>query len=215
MAENKDITGYASYRREADAIEQTRRFRHDIKNHLASLKALIDSGNYERASEYAGILLGRLDKISEDAKTYSDSVIADAVFSSLATKCADDGVDFEASCIFDGLKISDVELCTVLSNLADNAYEAVLKAPVGKRFIRFSVSRREKWFIILEENSFDGTIVRSDGDFHSTKADPDLHGYGLKNIKAVAESHGGKVEVEIDEKEQMFYISVIFPRNKV
>ena len=213
MEDNKSFDQYARYKSRADAIYETRRFRHDFKNHLIALKSLIDSGNTKRASEYADSLLGRLEEAGKGARTYSDNVIADAVFSVLAEKCEASGIDFDAEAVFGGFDIDDVELCAVLSNLADNAYEAALKAPPGKRLIRFFVSRREKWFIINEENSFGGNIYLTDGDIPpSSKGDAERHGFGLKNVKEIASAHGGKVEINIDEKEQMFYISVIFPR---
>lgn len=43
---------YNYYITQAQTLEEMRRFRHDYKNLLSGLKVLIDSGEYERASEY-------------------------------------------------------------------------------------------------------------------------------------------------------------------
>ena len=59
---------------------------------------------------------------------------------------------------------------------------------------------------IFCENPY-SSLRKENNSFISTKKDSANHGLGLKQIRHIAEKHGGTVE--IDTKEEVFSISVI------
>ena len=205
---------YSYYITQAQTLEEMRRFRHDYKNMLSGLKVLIDSGEYKRASEYLSSIATRFDGMSKKSVSYSDNMLADAVLQNLARRCESAGVTFSGSLsISKEIPLGDPELCTVLSNLADNAFEAVQKVPEGERFITFSGSRRVKWLTITVENSYDGVLFTDRGSIVTRKEDSVMHGLGLKSICSIVESvPGASVRIEPSPEEKIFRVTLFFPR---
>lgn len=205
---------YNYYITQAQTLEEMRRFRHDYKNLLSGLKVLIDSGEYERASEYLSGIAARFDGMSKKSVSYSDNMLADAVLQSLARRCESAGVTFSGSLsIGKEIPLGDPELCTVLSNLADNAFEAVQKVPEGERFITFTGSRRVKWLTITVENSYDGVLFTDRGSIVTRKEDRVMHGLGLKSICSIVDAvPGASVRIEPSPEEKIFRVTLLFPR---
>lgn len=205
---------YNYYITQAQTLEEMRRFRHDYKNLLSGLKVLIDSGEYERASEYLSGIAARFDGMSKKSVSYSDNMLADAVLQSLARRCESAGVTFSGSLsIGKEIPLGDPELCTVLSNLADNAFEAVQKVPEGERFITFTGSRRVKWLTITVENSYDGVLFTDRGSIVTRKEDRVMHGLGLKSICSIVDAvPGALVRIEPSPEEKIFRVTLLFPR---
>lgn len=111
------------------------------------------------------------------------------------------------------IPLGDPELCTVLSNLADNAFEAVQKVPEGERFITFTGSRRVKWLTITVENSYDGVLFTDRGSIVTRKEDRVMHGLGLKSICSIVDAvPGASVRIEPSPEEKIFRVTLFFPR---
>ena len=51
---------FAYYNGQAKYLDEFRQFRHDYKNRLAGLKALLDNGDTERAKEYLADIIKRV-----------------------------------------------------------------------------------------------------------------------------------------------------------
>ena len=214
-AEKNIESQYDFYDAQAKNIEKLKTFRHDYKNQLAGLKALIDAGEYARASEYLAALSVKFDGIGGTV-SFSDNTLADSILQNLAKRCEQANIRFTASVIIGkDLPVNDLELCTLLCNVADNAFEATENLDSREKYIQFTTSRREKWIIITAENSFDGIIKTEKNQIVTKKKDSAFHGRGLKTINGIMTSvPGGSVRLEPDAEEGVFRISLIFPRNK-
>lgn len=209
----REMRYYSYYSTQAQTLEEMRRFRHDYKNQLAGLKVLIDSGEYERASAYLAGIATRFDSARTKTRSYSDNMLVDTILQNLAHRCEEAGIEFSAEVpIGSEIPLADYELCTVLCNMADNAFEAASKC-TENRFISFTGSRRVKWLTVTAENSYDGVLLTDKGGIVTRKSDRASHGLGLKSIRAIVESvPGANVRIEPDPEEKVFCISLIFPR---
>lgn len=206
---------FAYYNGQAKYLDEFRQFRHDYKNRLAGLKALLDNGDTERAKEYLADISEKFDVMREHTKTFSNNTLIDSILQNLSVRCSNAGISFDAAVIVGNeLPLSDIDICTIFYNLADNAYEAASKDYKGEKFVNFITSRRAKWLIITAENSFDGILIKSKkNEIETSKNDDISHGIGLKNIKNIVESvPGATVKIEPDMEERIFRISLIFPR---
>ena len=99
--------------------------------------------------------------------------------------------------------IRNVDICTILVNLLDNAIEACEKIDNSEdRYIKLSISSLGGMVVIKVENSCsqfvfdDGQIV----ELKTTKNDSKSHGYGLKIVKAIANKYNGELEIRHDSK---------------
>lgn len=198
----------------AKVLGELKKFRHDYKNQLFGIAALLENGEYDRAKKYVSELTDKVETSSSNKCSYSDNLLIDAVLQKLAFECEKEGVCFEAAVIAGAdFPLSDIDICSVFGNVADNAFEAVLKqnADNKERFIRFTTSRREKWLIITAENSYDGDILFDEnGVLCTSKTNKDNHGIGLSSVKSAVESVGGTVKLCAEDG--IFALSMVFPR---
>ena len=207
-----------SYQKQAKDTSELRKFRHDYKNQLSGLQILIESQEYDRAKAYLEEISNNFSLACEKQKTYSDHALVDAILQNLACKCANSNIEFDA-CVMvqDKLALTDADICTVFSNIADNAYEAVLRTDIKdnkSRFISFTSSMRAKWLIINAENSYDGiSHTDSNGNYLTCKEkDRYLHGIGLKSICSIIDKvEGAQTRIQPDSDNKVFIISLIFP----
>ena len=70
---------------------------------------------------------------------------------------------------------------------------------VNLRFINLTIRRINEMLIIKLENGCKAAPVITEGGLKTTKKDADLHGWGLKSVRATAERYDGTVETEYAE----------------
>lgn len=104
--------------------EQTKAFRHDIRNHLYCMKALFDNEDYKSLGDYFNkfnIVLNDLDKGIHTGNNLIDVILNDINGKYTQTEIKWTGL------LDENLKIDQPDLCTVFSNLLINAFEAADK----------------------------------------------------------------------------------------
>ena len=108
------------------------------------------------------------------------------------------GITFRASVLIPKtLPFQDEELCALLVNMLDNALEGAERTPEGReKTIRFQMRVKGDFIPILCENTFDGHVETApDGSVKTTKPDPDSHGFGLAQMRAVVEKYESILDV--------------------
>lgn len=180
--------------------EKTRSFRHDIRNHLAMIKSLLQGGKQEQALAYIADMEGMAEALSFPCSTNHPTV--DILIGSKLGLAREMGIDAYCSLSLPyPCPVRDIDFCILLSNALDNAIHACRTMKDGtEKYIRLS-GRTQGDFLLLEtENSFQG-----DGAFRE--------GTGLSNIRTVAAAYQGAVS--ITAKDSVFLLSVllILPRH--
>jgi len=104
--------------------------------------------------------------------------------------------------------LSGTDLCVLVSNLVKNAVEAALNVQAGKGEIRFFISEGNQYLNIYVKNTFEGEIVFDKKGLPKTsKNEKGSHGFGVRNIKQVAEKYDGKCSIKTEGN---WYIADIF-----
>lgn len=117
----------------------------------------------------------------------SDEGIEDAVYDSYKENAIpfSIGIDLPYE-----LPISEMDMCLVLSNLLENALEASLRTNEARRYIKIEAYTHSNNVVLLTvENAFDGTAIKKNGIFQSSKRRSD--GVGIQSIRRIAENNGG------------------------
>ena len=94
--------------------------RHDIKNHISCLYALLDSGHAKEAKEY----IKELYTCNKGLQgiIYSGNIVIDSILSNGLANLENRGINLKCSIIIPpSLNIADVDLCILFGNLIDNA----------------------------------------------------------------------------------------------
>ena len=112
-----------------------------------------------------------------------------------------------------GLKISDSDLVTILTNILDNAIEASGKIEdKDKRWISMTLKRSGQFWVINVGNSIDRQpdIDKIQAGGYTSKEDKGHHGFGLLNIRQTVEKQDGILKLET--KEDAFSLTVMLPK---
>ncbi|MBQ7678190.1 MAG: sensor histidine kinase [Lachnospiraceae bacterium] len=187
------------YKNLQEQMQRDSRVRHDFKHTLHVLTRLAAQENWKELKQY-------LSNYAEDAdniivKNYCFNPALNAVLNYYAEKGAENGIATELQIdLPDELPIDDVEFCSLLGNIMENAIDACGHLPKEER--RLAISVQLKNFIhlyIVSTNSYDGSLANSIGVFVSTK--PGHTGIGLRSIRETVEKYHGTMRVDADEKE--------------
>ena len=176
---------------------QTRKFRHDIRSHLATMQILCEKGNYEGIKEYLDNINGIVDNMANSFSVGHE--IIDAMLNQYAYQANKEGIEMKVSGrIPNNLNISTFDLCTIFSNLLQNAIEAASKCKSGKIYV---LCQHYKGNLLLTiQNDFEKKPESVGGRFKTSKLDEQNHGFGMMNVKECVERNGGIFYTEIVDK---------------
>ena len=200
--QNRYTAEHAAYL--SRTLDDTRALRHELRHHMEALRALCREGDLQRISNYAELLGSQWDEISGH---YTDNALLNALVCSYADRAKRLGAEFEAVVQApEQLDIEDADLAVLLSNMADNALEALSAVSDEKdRWLRLKVEIFENTGLFIScSNSFHGRLRRDHtGALLSTKTG-EGHGLGLKAMRRVAEKYNSVLVVETQR--QVFHV---------
>ncbi|MBD5521785.1 MAG: GHKL domain-containing protein [Lachnospiraceae bacterium] len=178
----------ARYDNLRSTIGQIRQARHDMRHHLHVLQSLAAQGNLESITKY---LYEAQSSIPAEDLGLCKNAAVDSVASYFAPLCRENGIPlaFELDLPRE-LPVSEPDLCSVLSNLLENAMDASLKTASERRQVKVSARLHSDHMVLLSvENTYDGKIKEKDGVFLSSKRPGE--GIGLQAVRHIAEKNGG------------------------
>ncbi len=189
------------YVEEAKArYDRTKSLRHDIRNHIAVVKDLLQSGKLEEAVSYMEDLDDMAEKMSFPVST--NNPVVDILLGNKLGIAKNMGSDVECSLFLPypcGLK--DIDICIVLSNALDNAIQACKGLDAGiEKQIYVSGSVQGDFLMIETRNSFSGKGVFKEGT-------------GLSNVKKVAEKYNGAMSIETRENVFILHVLLVIPQH--
>lgn len=194
------------YQELQDRYERSIKIVHDAKKHVSALEGLIRAENYDIAENYKKSLFKELDKLQP--AFHNKSKILTVIINDELIKA--ENYNIEMKMIIDDVNIdflTDIDITTIISNVLDNAIEAVSELPECKRKILFIIKEKMSCLIIHSENCYENINMYSPNKFSSTKKGH--HGIGLKNIESTVNKYGGVFSIEL--KDGMFKNLITIP----
>ena len=195
-----------------EAQEDTRAFRHDIKNNLSIISELMSKNKYTEAEAYINELCGKISSLSPRIVTGDEML--DSIITSKLTEFDRSGIKLTITGVIDGgLEWKAIDICSVFSNLLDNAIEACRKIPeVDKRYINIQFRQTALQRMINISNSIQDEVdcvEINEVEKYTSKANKKNHGYGLKNIRTSLDKYGAVMRISSDSKEYMTSIMIM------
>jgi sensor histidine kinase regulating citrate/malate metabolism len=178
--------------------DNIRAIKHDIGNHLFCIQHFLENGHLEEARNY----LNNIDEkiVSNDMFSNSGNLVIDALLNSKYELFVQEGIEIEKTIIVpQKLKIDNLDLCVVLSNVIDNAIEACKKIKSGKKSIWLSVDYKKELLFINIINTYEQEIKQINNRFITTKKDKENHGIGLQNVKSTVAKYNGYIKFDIKD----------------
>lgn len=133
-------------------MEEVKTARHDLRHHFVMINGLIHNQQYEKLQSY---LVQYQDSIRfNEPIRYAQNDVANVLayhYTQLADKYE---IDLTLKLGFDAeIKVSDADLCSLLSNLLENGIESCLRQKSGRRFIILTARQKKSMLAIQMENS--------------------------------------------------------------
>ncbi len=173
--------------------EQYASFRHDIKNHLLALSALIQETNYQAAQQYATDLQASYTSPSIPIST--GNLILDVLLKEKLNHARSCEIDIHCKVqIPSKFRVEDMDLCILFSNLLDHAITACMEVESPNRVFHLTTKERANFLVIESSNSV-------------ATSQPIQKGIGLQNIEKVSKKYQGIMKVE--NRDGMFQICVL------
>lgn len=207
--ERKNLILQKSYYEKLEQNQaEIRRFRHDMNNHLSTVRSLFDSGNLKDAGDYLRELETQM---TVHTRVFCKNSIVNAVLNAKYNLAQEHGIDSFFHIDLDRLAGMDsVSLCSLFSNTLDNAIEASLRIPDPKER-RMSVKARvteNGYFTCEVTNAKKNRILLDEkGQIQSDKGDLTIHGFGLSNVREIVEKYDGTMDISYTE--DIFTVTIL------
>ena len=170
------------------AIEEARQARHDMRHQLNQISALAEAGDLDGLKAYLAKTVSRIPELD---MSFCENRAADSVVGYYCALAKREGIPFCAKLdLPQALPVDEIDLCLVLSNLLENAFEASLRTAPARRRIKLTAYLHGNSLALIQvENTYDGVIREKGGVFQSSKRKGD--GIGLQSVRHIAEKSGG------------------------
>lgn len=184
-------------------IQETRRLRHDFRQHLRVLSGLAAEGDISALTAY-------LREVSGQQPDEYRAIFANPSLNALAgyydalARTNGVGLEWRIS-LPEALEMPEVELCVLFGNLLENAIEGAMTRPEGERSVRVICRISGEMLCLVVENSFDGRVRREKEGFLSTKHPGE--GYGLNSVRTTVARRRGTLSVETEDG--IFRVSIL------
>mgnify|MGYP004482645829 CR=1 FL=1 len=186
-------------------------YQHDLRHKYQILEEIINN-NKIISEETRSLMKNADDNNPLDKMFITGNVFVDALL--IAKKVTMDIQKIRFECVIyplTHLPLQEMDFCILLSNLLDNAIEAVQRLPLDaeSRLVQLKFARVQDNFIIVCQNDYLPASLRFENNrYISSKPNKAMHGYGLENIRRICEDAKGNCTVMHDKK---FVIRIILP----
>lgn len=176
-----------------EAYINMRGWRHDYHNHLQAMKAYLSMNELKELDEYLFKLERDLDEV--DSLVKSGNLMMDAILNSKITIMMNYNINVDFKAILpEEIKITDVDLCVMVSNLLENAIEACLKIPQEQRFIRvFSEVYGSQFYLSIQNSAMENLDFNAQNYISNKRGE---HGFGMKRVQLLVDKYNGFLNLQ-------------------
>ena len=178
--------------------------RHDFLNHLQVVFSLMEMEEYKEAQDYIETVYGDIASLSRAMKTASPAV--NALLQVKLAACEKKGipVDLEIRSAWQALSIPGWEMCKILSNLIDNAMDALKETPNPRLKIHLSEDVRSFRFQVSNNGPMIPLEVQDRLFVPGFTTKGQGHGMGLFIVRQTLLERGGDIQVSSTPEETLF-----------
>lgn len=198
-----------SYENLCRQSEEIMMIRHDTMKHYALLQTMAQQ-NPEQLPDYLEQLIGEMKEIRPVVQ--SGNQMLDIIINGKLGIAADKGITVEIirSQAPKKLPLTDTQLCSLITNILDNAISAASSFGVEKPYIKLDFHCKNNNFVFLCENTMNPEqSSHRRTNKRQQKIPMSEHGYGLKIIRRIMKNFNDMISIENEGK--IFKLSIIIP----
>ena len=186
-----------------ERIAETRKANHDLRHHITVMQGHLERENYPALQQYFHSLKAQTPGGNLHYCEHNTLNLLLTYFSQIAR---DNDVECNIRAnVPEKLNIPDNDLAVLIGNLLENAVEACVSQPVGKRKLIVCGNVHGNRLLFTIDNTFLGSIRQDrDGVLYSTKHEG--KGIGMESAKAIVQRHAGQLQFQ--QQDGMFCLSL-------
>ncbi|WP_243135835.1 sensor histidine kinase [Acetobacterium tundrae] len=187
------------------SLKTTKAMKHDLRNHLSVIYALVDKGESEASLKH----LSKMTDIYDDKKKHvcTENIDIDSILNFKIQEAEQKNIKTSLDlCVPEKMSISSFDLAIILGNLLDNAIEAISELEKESQ-IKIKMNYNKGRLIVLVENPYQGERLKKGNRYLTTHKEQNQHGLGLENIKSVLQKYDGSME--ITQQDNIFSVSLL------
>ena len=180
-------------------MKEIRSIRHDMRAHIHMIRTYIKNKDFSAMEAYVDELAS--EHSLQTVKYYNTgNELVDAILTDGMRRCKNDEVRLECKGSLEGnVKISDYDLCIIMSNLLSNAIEACERLVHSEKFIKVLLESNERTVRIVFENLIEWEVDIDKLGTYTSKSDKNNHGLGINNVKRTVEKYDGTMVMSCEE----------------
>ena len=178
---------------------------HDYRHHLQTLNNIVKTGAIDHAAAYYEGLIRQI------PIPFSEIIENFAVISCLLMQKESEAREFGINFHWDvpqsiKVNINEISMNIILSNLLDNAFDAVKKLD-SERSITLFIGELSECLMIVIENTM--PPEKEPYFYNHTSKSTSGHGFGIKSVKQIVKSYNGTIEIETPG--ELFSVTITLP----
>ena len=169
-----------------------RRLQHDMRAHIVTLSGLLFAEKTEEAQNYLQKLISGQDKTRQ---IYCGNPYLNSVFSHYVMKFGEQNIPFHLDIQINEERLPYMELCQILSNGLENAYDASCRQKEAQLPAEAQIQMRSRgdWLIIRMKNRCRESLCVEKGMMPDTDKTGPEHGFGMRTIADATQRLGGEM----------------------
>jgi len=186
-----------SYRVMEERSRRDAEQRHEFRNHISALMLMLEQGKKKEAEAY----LAELENRSRSGIQFTDNLMINAILQNASVRAEELGFRLEAYARAEAhLNVPESDLCSLLFNMLDNAFEAVAKIPEPeKRRVTIRIKQRDLALGIYCENTYaEEPLFDQRGRLLSQKTESG-HGLGVIQMERIAKKYHSVMDYSCSE----------------
>ena len=192
--------------------DNTRKYRHDMMNHLIFIQDILNKKKLDDAQKYLSSILGGFQKIQNTYYVVGNEMIDTIMNYFFGMLPKDTKIEIRGRCPVE-IDMEDTEICVIFSNVFQNAVEEIIENKLknanvivtskkGRQFVEYNV--RNTLYREIDRKRMD-----RNGFPKTHKLDKNNHGIGLINVKNTVDKSNGKFEWF--QESGYFCVNIILP----
>ena len=189
---------YKYYLNLQESQEKIKKLYHDMNNHIICIQNIY--GKHEIANKYIEDINNQIKGCSSIFDT--KNIILDVILNEKKSICDKNDIDFLVDIDFSECGFIEItDICSIFSNMIDNAIEACLKikdSNIDKK-IKLRGTLVNRFFVIKCKNTKVNNVNSKNNKLITDKKDLFLHGIGIDSIRSSVKKYNGNVEINLDK----------------
>lgn len=178
---------------------------HDFKHHLDVLKSMVVSGSIDDISDYIDLV--QQDRTFSGRRYITGNKILDIVIYQKQEECRLKGIKFTfRHNNINFSYIDDTDLCSITSNILDNAIESAEKA--SDKFVNLEFYQNSSLYFIEVNNSCVTKPTENSKGLITSKKNKEYHGVGMSSVKRAVRKYNGDVSYKYIESKSVFRVTI-------